>query len=67
MTHAEPAAAAHPTETAPQDTHKPASAAVAEPQNALTEKFTDQEWKAVVELRVRIWAYVMNLKRGADA
>ena len=27
----------------------------AEPQNPLTQKFTEAEWKAVKELRVRVW------------
>lgn len=31
------------------------AAEVAEPQNELTKKFTEAEWTALKELRVRLW------------
>jgi hypothetical protein len=39
--------------TAPAPTEREPAGADEEPQNALTEKFTEKEWAALKELRVR--------------
>ena len=52
----EPAEQAEPNDAPdpnPGETTKP-EAEVEEPQNSLTRKFTDEEWKALKELRVRL-------------
>ena len=47
-----------PTERAPADADE-------EPQNALTEKFTEKEWAALKELRVRAFRFTPHVIYGA--